>query len=212
MGRWTRAAAAAGCLALLTACSTGGDDTGSFATIETPTLTSIEPSPSAVPSAPEATLGKKSAPEAPVVVSASALPRPAETLSRAPAAPTGAGIATLDPVTKAQYVPEDITESGIALTVSGTRYRPGQAVTTNSQAAPELAGFTAYLLTSDAAGNVTAAATGTVDADGRFTLKYMPEGKNRIITAVAQAGVTTADPFSLDNLVARSRMVWIKPA
>jgi hypothetical protein len=110
-----------------------------------------------------------------------------------------------------QYVPPDISESGIAIAVSGTRYTPGQTIATSSQAAPELTGATAYLLAADPAGNVTLASTGNVGQGGRFILNYRPNGPARLITAVAQLGVTPEDPFTFDNVVARSEIVAVSP-
>lgn len=136
---------------------------------------------------------------------------PAATLPAAPAPASVDGVASTDPVSLPQYVPPDISESGIAIAVSGTKYSPGQSIATSSQAAPELTGATAYLLASDPAGNVMVVARGTVGQGGRFILSYQPNGPARLITAVAQLGVTTTEPFTFDNVVARSEIVTVHP-
>jgi len=115
------------------------------------------------------------------------------------------------PVSLPQYVPPDISQSGIAVSASGTRYTPGQKIAMSAQAAPELAGATAYLLAADPSGTITVAATGTVGDGGRFALSFQPNGPARVIAAVAQLGVRPADAFNLDNVVARSEIIEVSP-
>ncbi|MDQ1250223.1 MAG: hypothetical protein QG597_4602 [Actinomycetota bacterium] len=199
-----------------------GGTTGAVPTASStsaPATSTPEPLATAGPSAPSSTTAAAPptnapatttpAATAPIVLPASDLPTPAATLPNAQAPAASAGVATADPVALPQYVPPDISQSGIAISVAGTRYTPGQTIATSSQAAPELTGFTSYLLLAGQHGTITPVATGTVGPAGRFTLSFRPDRPCKLISAVAQAGITPTDSFNLDNVIARSSVVTI---
>lgn len=144
---------------------------------------------------------------APIVVPGGSIPSPAATLPAPPMPPSDPGVTTDSPVVLEQWIPPDVTMSGIAVAVSGTKFSSGQTVQIAAQAAPELTGFTCYILEALPDGSIVAVATGTVGADGRFTIGYKPNNSAKIITAVAQAGVKPTDPFNIDDVVARSGVV-----
>ena len=172
-----------------------------------PATITAQPSATSVPAVPSA--ATTPAPTAPIVLPESDLPVPAATLPNAQAPAVSDGVATVNPVALPQYVPPDISQSGIAISVAGTRYTPGETIATSSQAAPELTGFTSYLLMAEQDGTITPVATGTVGPGGHFTLSFQPNRPGKLISAVAQAGVTPTEGFDLDNVIARSSVVVI---
>lgn len=198
--KYSRPAAAAGGLLLLGSLIAGCASSDSGASPSpSPTLTSAES-----PTATGSPTASKSTAVVPTV--------PSVTLSPPPPPARDPGIATSSPIVLKQWLPPDITSSGIALAVSSTKYKPGRQVLFAAQAAPELAGFTSYLLQVGPGGAVSVQAMGTVDPKGRFTLGFKPAGSVRIVATVAEAGVTTNQPQSLDEMAARSAVVAIKPA
>ena len=135
------------------------------------------------------------------------VPAPAATLS-APAAPTGGEFATTRPATYPQFVPPDVLLSGIAVGVSSTEAKRGQKVEFAAQAAPELAGHTAYLVTAYSADAKTLA-TGQVGPEGRFLLNFEVRDTTDVVVVVAQIGVAPDAPYNFDEIVARSEVVKI---
>jgi len=168
--------------------------------------TSAQPSESGTQQSPTAANSA-----APTTVEPIVPTQPRATLAAPPAPPAGADAATASPKTYGQYVPPDITQSGIALAVSSTIYSPGQKVEISGQAAPELAGFTSHVLLLTNTGAVISVASGTVDEAGRFTLSFQPQGSPRVVATVAQAGVTN-QPSHINEVAARSAVVRIQPS
>lgn len=130
------------------------------------------------------------------------LPSPAATLS-APEAPAADGVATENPQVYPQFVPPDISLSGIAVAVSSTTAEAGQTIEVAAQAAPELAGHTAYLVSSFSP-SATTLATGQVGTDGRFTIGFEVDSDTTAVVVIAQANVASDAPYNFDDIVARS--------
>lgn len=171
--------------ALLTGC--GGGEAATAETSSESVL--VEPTPS----------------DAPVEIPG--IPAPAATLS-APSAPSGGEFATTRPETFPQFVPPDVLLSGIAVGVSSTEARRGQQVEFAAQAAPELTGHTAYLVTAFGPDAQTLA-TGEVGAGGLFTLSFEVRDTTDVVVVVAQASVEPDAPYNFDDMVARSEVVRI---
>ena len=135
------------------------------------------------------------------------IPAPAATLT-APAAPSGGEFATAKPQTFPQFVPPDVLLSGIAVGVSSTEAKRGQQVEFAAQAAPELSGHTAYLVT-EFGPDAKTLATGQVGAGGVFTLSFELRDTTDVVVVVAQAGVPADAPYNFDEIVARSEVIKI---
>lgn len=147
------------------------------------------------------------APQGDAPVEIPGVPAPSATLS-APAAPAGGEFATAKPATFPQFVPPDVLLSGIAVGVSSTEAKRGQKVEFAAQAAPELAGHTAYLVTAFGPDAKTLA-TGEVGAGGVFTLSFEVRDTTDVVVVVAQASVAPDAPYNFDDVVARSEVVKI---
>lgn len=147
------------------------------------------------------------APQGDAPVEIPGVPAPSATLT-APAAPTGGEFANSKPATYPQFVPPDVLLSGIAVAVSSTEAKRGQKVQFAAQAAPELTGHTAYLVTAFAPDAKTLA-TGEVGPEGRFPLEFEVRDSTDVVVVIAQASVAPDAPYNFDDIVARSEVIAI---
>lgn len=136
------------------------------------------------------------------------VPAPSATLTAPPVPRDGSDVATTRPATYPQFVPPDLALSGVAVAVSSTEAERGQIVQFAAQAAPELAGHTAYLVTAFDASAKTLA-SGAVGADGRFVIGFEVRDTTDVVVVVAQAGVPADAPYNFDDIVARSEVIRI---
>lgn len=136
------------------------------------------------------------------------VPAPAATLTAPPVPREGSDVATTRPASYPQFVPPDLALSGIAVAVSSTEAERGQTVQFAAQAAPELAGHTAYLVTAfDSAAQTLG--TGVVGSDGRFTIGFELRDTTDVVVVVAQASVPRDAAYNFDDIVARSEVIRI---
>lgn len=130
-----------------------------------------------------------------------------------PTAPVvGGGVATATPTAIPQNAPSGVARVGVAISVSSVTYTPGQAVVVAARAPAELAGHPAFVISTQDRGREVALARGRVSDEGSFTLEFLPKGTMTIRAAVSPAAGSPVPPTSLDDVVAASAPVTVRPA